>query len=171
MCKINYAQITRLKGKTCLQKFLPLDEARCWISIQAVPRLPQNTTESSLLPLKRLLANAGLRVRAWPQWERPRDCRRWKVAPKAQPVSMLFTFFVSCWGGEKKVFTFHSIFNFSKHDIGREYLQRPSTWSNQGKTESSQSLEASPFPASATVPLLKWPIAPTLVILILILLA
>lgn len=32
----------------------------------------------------------------------PRDWSRWKVAPKAQPVSMLFTFFVSCWRRRRK---------------------------------------------------------------------
>lgn len=111
-------------------------------------------TESFLLLLlKRLLENVILRRRAWPQWEMPRDCSRWKVAPKAQPVSMLFTFFESCWGEKKKKkLTFSSVFNSSKHDTGREYLQRSPTWPNQGKIWSSQSWEASHYPLCNSFP-------------------
>lgn len=102
MYKLNESQISRLKGKTCVQNPLLPDESSCGASVQAILRLAQNMTESFLLLLERLLENAVLRRRAWPQWEMPRDCSRWKVAPKAQPVSMLFTFFESCWGGKKK---------------------------------------------------------------------
>lgn len=56
-------------------------------------------------------------------------------------------------GGRKtKVFTFSFKFNSSKHNTGREFLQRSSTWPNQGKIGSSQSLEASPLPISASFP-------------------
>ena len=117
-------------------------------------------TESSLLlPLKRLLANAILRRRAWPQWEIPRDCSRWKVAPKAQPVSMLFTFFESCWV-EKKKFTF--LFHFQLWQAW--HRQRISTKITHGQIKVKfgvASLWRLPTTTLYKVSLLPWLIAPT----------
>lgn len=146
MYKINESQISRLKGKTCVQKPLLPDESSCEASGQAILRLAQNMTESFLLLLERLLGNAVLRRRAWPQWEMPRDCSRWKVAPKAQPVSMLFTFFESCWGGKKKKSSHLHQFSALANMTQAEYLQRSSTWPNQGKIWGSLSWEASHYP-------------------------
>lgn len=58
---------------------------------------PEELRETAPLFLlsERLRLHVGLEE-GLAHWEMPRDCNRWKVAPKAQPVSMLFTFFVSC---------------------------------------------------------------------------
>lgn len=53
---------------------------------------------------------------------------------------------------KKKKLTFSSVFNSSKHDTGREYLQRSPTWPNLGKIWSSQFWEASHYPLCDSFP-------------------
>lgn len=68
-----------------------------------VPSLKGSDSPSLVCTLFRTACSCFKKIRQTmpSQWESAKDCRRWNVAPRAQPVSTLFTFFASCKKGKK----------------------------------------------------------------------
>lgn len=70
----------------------------CFIALVRLPfcdRLQLDNIPGDFRLLSQTFRNAEIHRNVTVQYVIPRDCSKWKVAPKVQLVSMLFTFFVN----------------------------------------------------------------------------
>lgn len=77
----------------------------CFIALVRLPfcdRLQLDNIPGDFRLLSQTFRNAEIHRNVTVQYVIPRDCSKWKVAPKVQLVSMLFTFFVNYKRKKKK---------------------------------------------------------------------